>query len=262
VVAHLVGHELAVPVDLEPIRPGEGEIVAARRLAERVFEQYGRVFQVVVGDALYLEAPFFNFCWQHKKHVVAVLKGDQRLLLQDAQGLFSQRPPEVWHEERTTIQVWDEEGFTSCESIQPPLRVLHTVETEVKRQRVAGQWREKMETHNWWWATTLPRAQLSTHPLWRAAHSRWDIENDDFNTLGMHWALNHCFKHDPQAILNFVLTLFVVFVLLQSFYRGNLKPARRARLTLIALGDQLYAGWAAAGYRLRSAGRSQPPDTS
>lgn len=71
------------------------------------------------------------------------------------------------------------------------------------------------------------REMLKRILLWRAAHSRWDIENDDFNALGMHWALNHCSKHDPQAILNFVLTLFVVFVLLQSFYRRNLKPARR-----------------------------------
>jgi DDE family transposase len=261
-VAHLVGHELSIPLDMEPIRPGEGEVVAARRLLARVFDRYGRFFDAVLGDGLYLEAPFFNFCWEHKKHVVAVLKGDHRLLLQDAAGLFAQRPPDVWNDKRTTIQFWDDEGFTSCEGIQPALRVLHTVETEVKRERVARQWREKTEVHNWWWATTIPRAQLDTRRLWRAGHSRWDIENDDFNTLSTHWSLNHCFKHDPQAIVNFVLTLFVVFILLQSFYRGNLKPTRRTGLTLIALGDQLYAGWAEEGYRLRGTSRPRSPDTS
>lgn len=55
------------------------------------------------------------------------------------------------------------------------------------------------------------------------------------------WALNHCFKHDPRAIVNFVLTLFIAFVLVQSFYRRNLKPQARALFgTLIAIADELY----------------------
>ena len=58
--------------------------------------------------------------------------------------------------------------------------------------------------------------------LWRAGHRRWDVENDLFNTLSTHWALDHCFKHDPTAIVNFILTLFIAFVLLQRFYLRNL----------------------------------------
>ena len=37
VVCHLLGHDLAVPLDLELLRPGEGEETAAKRLLERVF---------------------------------------------------------------------------------------------------------------------------------------------------------------------------------------------------------------------------------
>jgi len=32
VVCHLVGFDLALPLDLEPILPGEGEVIAAKRL--------------------------------------------------------------------------------------------------------------------------------------------------------------------------------------------------------------------------------------
>ena len=60
------------------------------------------------------------------------------------------------------------------------------------------------------------------------------------NTLSTHWALDHCFKHEPTAILNLVLTLFIAFVLLQNFYLRNLKPQRRLHLTLIGLGDELH----------------------
>jgi hypothetical protein len=74
----------------------------------------------------------------------------------------------------------------------------------------------------------------------RRGHGRWEIENDLFHTLATYWSLDHCFKHEPTAIVNFILTLFIAFVLLQSFYRGNLKPQRRAYLTLIGLARELY----------------------
>jgi hypothetical protein len=118
VVCHLVGFNIAVPLDAELIRPGEGEIIAAKRLLERVLERYGRFIDAVIGDALYFEAPFFNFCSEHKIHVVTVIKGDQRALLQDAKGLFSQMKPGRWDESRRLTQFWDEEGFTSAKALR------------------------------------------------------------------------------------------------------------------------------------------------
>jgi len=42
--------------------------------------------------------------------------------------------------------------------------------------------------------------------------------------------------------INFILTLFVAYVLLQSFHQRNLKPAVRRKLTLIALASELHLG--------------------
>jgi Transposase DDE domain len=252
VVCHLIEHQLAVPLDVELVRPGEGEETAAKRLLARVFENYPRFFDVVCGDALYLDAPFINFCRAHHKHALVVLKGDHRLLLQDAAGVFAHQPPQVWQEPRRTVQSWDEEGFTTCEGVHQPLRVVHTVETVRRRQRVAGQWQEKDETASWYWATTLSKGQLSTRRVWHAGHHRWDVENDCFNTLATHWGLDHCFKHDPTAIVNFILTLFLVYVLLECFWQRNLKAPVRARIgTLLglaaelrqSLGNQVRAPW-------------------
>jgi hypothetical protein len=239
VVCHLLGHDLAVPLDLELLRPGEGEETAAKRLLERVFAFYPRFFDVVVGDALYLDAPFINFCRKHGKHAIVTIRGDHRLLLQDARGLFQQQTPGQWDEGNCRVQFWDVEGFTSCEGVEDPLRVLHTAETTRRRQRIARQWQETEETKSWYWATTLSQRQLPTRRLWRAGHGRWDIENDCFNTLCTHWGLDHCYKHDPTAVTNFTLTLFIVFVLLQCFWLRNLKPQRRLQLTLIALAREL-----------------------
>ena len=99
VVCHLTGHGLALPLDMELQRPGEGEETTAKRLLERVLTRYERFIDVFSGDALYFDAPFINFCLDHHKDVIVVVKGDQRLLLQDAQQLFSQRTPGEWREE-------------------------------------------------------------------------------------------------------------------------------------------------------------------
>jgi hypothetical protein len=227
VVCHLIGQDLALVLDVELLRPGEGEETAAKRLLERVFTHYPRFFDVVVADALYFDAPFLNFCLDHHKHVIVTAKGDHRLLVQDAAGLFAQQPPGGWVDQkgRRTVQYWDEEGFTSCEGVKRPLRVLRTVETVRRRERVAGQWRETEETTTWSWATTLTKTQLSSRGLWRCGHARWDIENDCFNTLATHWGLNHCFKHAATAIVNFLLTSFVVYptVRLILLYRADIE---------------------------------------
>jgi len=90
---------------MELQRPGESEVSAAKRLLERIFANYSRYFDAVVGDGLYFEAPFINFCIEHHKDVVVVVKGDQRLLLQDAEGLFSQRAADgQWTEHRRRVR--------------------------------------------------------------------------------------------------------------------------------------------------------------
>jgi hypothetical protein len=242
VVFHLVGFPIAVPLDVEMTRPGEGEVIAAKRLLERALRRYGRFFDVVLADSLYMEAPFYNLCLKYHKHLITVLKGEQRVLFQDAQGVFSMMKPKVWKEGHCQIRAWDAEGFTTAEGIEVPLRVLHTEETVTKRERQNHQWVEKTEIHHWWWVTTLPEARLCTHLFWYIAHRRWEIENDLFHTLVTYWSLDHCFKHEPTAILNFVLTLFIAFMLLQSFYYGNLKRQRRLHLTLIGLAKELHLG--------------------
>jgi hypothetical protein len=244
VVCHLIGQDLALVLDVELLRPGEGEETAAKRLLERVFTHYPRFFDVVAADALYFDAPFINFCLDHHKHVIVTAKGENRLLVQDAEGLFAHQQPGQWIDDhgKRTVQFWDEEGFTSCAGVKRPLRFLRTQETVRKQERIARQWHETEQTTTWSWATTLPKTQLSTRGLWQCGHARWDIENDCFNTWATHWGLDHCFKHAATAIVNFLLTSFIVYALLQSFWQRNLKPALRRGLTLIGLARELDRG--------------------
>lgn len=245
VVCHLIGYEIALPLDAELLRPGEDEIAAAERLLERVLTCFPRFFDAVVGDALYNRASFINLCNKHNKGFVAVLKENNEALLRDAEGLTKISRPISWENENTKVKAWDMQGFERT-NVTTPLRVLYVEETTTKRKRVAGKWRTETQTTTWAWVTNIPKTKLSTRMLWLAAHRRWDIENDLFNVLSTHYALDHCFKHHPVAILNFTLTLFIAFIMLQCFYHRNLKQQlkKKLRLTLIALTHKLYQGLA------------------
>jgi len=70
-------------------------------------------------------------------------------------------------------------------------------------------------------------------------HDRWKLENPIFNALSAHWTLDHCFHHDPVAIVNFLLTLFIAHIPVSCFFRLNLKEPLRRGLTLIALARQI-----------------------
>jgi len=241
VLAHLIGFDLALPLDVELQGPGEGEVPAATRMLRRLVELSPRYFDVVVGDGLYLEAPFVNACLDCGKHVLVVVKGEHRVLLQEAATLRDHVTPQTWRLADRTVRIWDIEGFDCCEGMRMPLRVVWAEEIVRVRQRVAGQWVHLEQAHRWIWATTAGRSLLPTRVVWKAGHARWDIENDAFNVLSTHWGLDHCFKHHPVAIENFILTLLIVFVLLQHFYLRNCKPTLRRRLSLIAVARQLYA---------------------
>lgn len=241
VVAHLIGYDIPVVLDVEMVQPGEGELAAARRLLERLLVRYGRFFDVVLGDALYLESHLFNQCLAHGKHVLAVLKVNNPSLLEDASALMRGQAHLVRQEGDRLIQYWDEEGF-SHQSIEGSLRVLRTEETSSRRTRKAGNWVQESQTSAWMWATTIPKSQISTALLCRIGHQRWQIENRIFNALSRDWGLDHCFRHHPLAIVNFILALFIAHTLVQCFHRLNMKEELRRRYTAIAVATELLRG--------------------
>lgn len=227
VCVSLVGKDFHLFLDAEPIRPGEGEVVAARRLYARVHPLYSRAYDVVLGDAIYLEGPFFQDVIDNRKDVIAVLKRDDLALFADAEALFAGSEPEVFRRRGRLHQCWDMEGFTSFSTVKRPLRVVKSIETfSVKRQRTG-----KMEetTSTWMWATTFSRSRLGTKDFVAVGHARWEIEERGFNAAVNHYHLDHVYRHDPAAMLTFFLLGMLAMNLFEVFYRRNLKPALRDR---------------------------------
>lgn len=256
VVAHLIGFDLPIVLDIEMIRPGEGEIIAAKRLLERSLEHYARFFDVVLGDALYWESPLKELCRKRGKHLLAVLKENNPALLTDAQALL-QGPPILEREEKgRSVKYWDEEGFTT-DAISEPFRVIRTEETWSEQELEAREPVQMPKQSTWFWATTIPQHIIPTRQLSQAGRERWRIENTIFNTLGQHWGLNHCFHHAPTAILNFTLILFIAHTLVACFHQLNMKEPLRKRFTLIAVTAQILHGIDTATRREIVASRSR-----
>jgi hypothetical protein len=239
VQATLIAEGIRYQLDTEPIRAGEGEVEAALRLFDRVVKSYPRAFDMVIGDALYGQGPFFNHIYAAGKHVLAVLKNENRDLLQDARALWAEQAPLIQEVKKVQYQMWDLEGFTTWPQCQPPVRVVRSVETrKVKRQLTKAV---ETLTNEHIWVTTLPALLAPTPAVVQIGHSRWDIENHTFNETANRWHGNHVYKHDGQAMLVLNLLLCLVLNVFTAFYQRNLKPALRAACDTLEIARRILA---------------------
>ncbi len=244
VTAQLITDGIPFLVDAEPQKPGEDELAAAIRLLDRVAQNYPRAFDVVAGDALYCQAPFFEFVLGLGKDALAVLKDERRNLLQDAQGLFEYMEPTQTQDGSRQRCTWDAEGFRSWPSLDRPVRVVRSLETTTVRRQLDGQ--EETLVSDWMWVTTLSSFRVSTNAVVDLGHSRWDIENQGFNEAVNQWHSDHVYRHHPTAILAFWLLTMLVINVFRAFYLRNLKPQRRQDSSMLhiarCLAAELYQG--------------------
>ncbi|MGH9650091.1 MAG: transposase, partial [Terriglobales bacterium] len=216
---------LRLPLDHEPQRCGEDEVATAMRLLERVIASYPRAFDLVLADALYATAPFFNFLGARRKYVLVVLKDQRRNLYQDAAGLFEAVAPTTGSYRSRQCQWWDFPDLLSWPEVVAPVRVVRSLETHSVRRQLDK--RDHTQSSEWIWVTTLPQASVPVARVVTFGHRRWDIENQGFNELVHGWHADHVFKHDPIAIECFLLLTFLALIIFNAFYLLNLKPQLR-----------------------------------
>ena len=222
---------LRLLLDHEPQRAGEDEVATALRLLERVTGSYPRAFDLLLADALYATAPFFNFLLAHGKHALVVLKDERRNLCQDVAGLFTHVLPQQGSFRSRKCLWWDFPDLRSWPQVNTPVRVIRSLETYSVRRQLDGK--DELKTSDWIWVTTLPAQPVSTERAVGFGHQRWDIENHGFNELVNGWHADHIFKHDPNAIECFLLIAFLAFNLFHAFFARNLKPQIRKGRTQV-----------------------------
>ncbi len=242
VTAMLIGGSFPLLLDAEPLRPGENELQAARRLLERIFAAYPRAFDVVVADAFYAESGFYNFVLDHHKDMLTVLKANHQDLLTDANALFAEMKGVELKGIAHACQAWDVSGFTTWPQVSKPVRVVCSCETRRVRRQLDGKHEEP--SSKWMWVTTLTPHQASTATVIKLGHARWCIENEGFNETVNRWHADHVYKHDANAMLVFWLLVMLAFNLFHAFYFRNLSPKIRKKQTCLhiarCMASQIY----------------------
>ena len=231
-------------LDHEPQRTGEDEVTTALRLLVRVIGSYPRAFDLVLADALYATAPFFNFLLARGKHALTVLKDDRRNLYQDAAGLFDHLPARQGSFRNRQCLWWDFPDLLTWPQVNTPVRVIRSLETYSVKRQLDGK--DDPGTRDWIWVTTLPAQPVSTERAVGFGHQRWDIENHGFNELVQGWHADHVYRHDPNAIECFLLNAFLACNLFRAFFALNLKPEIRKNRTQVFwrsfMAAEIYAG--------------------
>ena len=120
----ILGQEMLKPRD--GAEKDEGELTGGKRLIERLRQRHGHFADVIVADALYLNAPFINTIKENGLEAVIRLKDEKRLIFQDAEGLFNRGEGKArsFQRGKKTVEVWDLSGF-EIENCPYRLRVVN-----------------------------------------------------------------------------------------------------------------------------------------
>jgi len=243
VFAQINGPKVNVLLDLEPIRPGEAEAGAALRLLGRMRRTYGvRFFDAVTIDAWYVQGPFLNaieklgWLWE------VVLKQERMEVFQEARQLSAgQKPALEFHDalRKRQVQLWDVKDLTFTESYGRAVWVVHSHETWAETKVVGGKKIQQPNASEWWWMLCDQLKGYLPQLAYVAGHRRWGIENKAFNELTQYYHLEHCYHHEPLAMLAQMLILLLGFVVFSAFAVLHSQQVRLGQITMKALAHDL-----------------------
>lgn len=228
-MAFLPAHPYGVPLDMEPLRPGEDEVAAATRLLTRLQRRFPRLFKLVLADALYARADVITFLRAQRLHALITFKQDERVLMREARALKELTVPFEMTHKGAACRVWDIPDCSGWETCPYPVRVVISEE------------RRGSEIATWAWITTLPQDVYPATWIVPAGHTRWHIENQGFNELSTSWHADHLYRHTPRGIEAGILLTMLAYVLFHQFFWHNLSHHVRAHVTKQHVARQVQA---------------------
>ena len=243
VFAQINGPKFNTLLDLEPIRPGEGEAGAALRLLGRMRRVYGvRFFDAITVDSWYVQGPFLKAVEKLGWAWVVVLKREDMEVFQEARQLSrGQQPGAAFADEERArqVQLWEVKDLSFSKEYGQTVRVVRSEEQWTQNQQQGGRRQRQPRQSLWVWAAS---AELDGYParmIYQAGHRRWGIENKAFNELTQGYHLEHCYHHEPASMLAQMLILIWAFLLFTAFAQLHSKLIVLEKITAKALAQQL-----------------------
>lgn len=241
VYAQLHGPDFSVILDLEPIRPGEDEAKAALRLLGRMRRLYGpRFFDVITADAWYATEPFLRAVRKLGWHLVAVLKQERYEIYQEATTLSQQQQPVAHRYGDRDIKLWEVRHLSFGQKESSTVRVVLAEERWQQTRRVGARKTQQPCLSHWRWLADDQLEGYGPEVIWRIGHQRWGVENHAFNELTQYYHLTHCPRHEPVAIVAWLLFLVLGFTMFELFVRLHGKLWHQGKTTLKEIALQIY----------------------
>jgi hypothetical protein len=243
VVSMTVGSDPHIALGVEMLGPkndgsgkDEGEMTGVKRLLTNLHTRHYHFADVIVADALYMNAPFLNLVTGIGMDAVVRAKDERLNIVQDALGIFTMRKADhEFHDTNKQVLAWDEDNFY-MEGCQHNIRFLKFLETWITPKGNTIR-REA------WCITTLSK-DVSAHTVWLIMRRRWHIENNGFRMLKTYFHADHNYVHGKGANEKILLFILMAFNLMELFLFRRLKHFRELKLlrinVLATMFDELY----------------------
>jgi hypothetical protein len=136
------------------------------------------------------------------------------------------------------VQLWEVKDLEFSQAYGQPVRVVRSEEQWVEKRMRGGRKEQRPRRSQWVWGASAQLDGYAAEVVYQAGHRRWGIENKAFNELTQADHLEHCYHHDPTAMLVQMLILVLGFTLFSAFALHS-QHVRWGELTLKALAHQL-----------------------
>ena len=221
----VVSSAFPIPLGIRFQKDGETEVSCSLSLLQDLLGRVGRRFlDLLVADALYLQAPFVRDVEGLGLDWVINLKENQPELLAEAQRLTAGAALHRDGDEQQELQLWH-----APEVYWPvadrSVRVVKTVRTQQKnRVRVglndAGQRRPRKEIV----------VEQSTNFVYQLGRSRWVIDTEVFQTITTDGHLKKPSVHQGrgQALLVLTMIRVLAFTLTMVFFHRQVRSHLRS----------------------------------
>jgi hypothetical protein len=237
VVVALVSTSFPIPLGLRFQKNGEGEVACALALLRDLDHQLGRRFlDVLVGDALYLQAPFIKEVQRLGLVWAFTLKENQPDLLHEAERLTQESPLGVHAEPGREIRYWHlpEVDWPVADRL---VRVVKTVRIEHQHRvtvshedghRIKSKTAMTQESTNFY-ATNFELGSISPLFIYQFSRSRWRIDTEVFQTITTDCHLKHPAVHQTTALVVLTMIRFLAYTLSLVFYHRQVRSHARGK---------------------------------
>jgi Transposase DDE domain len=254
VVVAVVSTPFPIPLGLRFQKNGEGEVACALALLQDLDRQLGRRFlDVLVGDALYLQAPFVKEVERLGLIWAFTLKENQPDLLREAERFTQASPTGVHTEPGREIRYWHlpEVDWPVADRL---VRVVKTVRIENRRrvtvsekdgQRTKNKIAAPQESTNFY-ATNFELGSISPLFIHEFSRSRWRIDTEVFQTITTDCHLKHPAVHQTKALVVLTMIRFLAYTLSLVFYQRQVRSHARGKCETFHEFAKRIAYWFAA----------------